>query len=358
MKRINFKKALPSLISILIGMVIGIVVLYITDSSNAFEGTIRLFKGPFNSGFLKGFGDLFYYATPILMTGLSVGFAFQTGLFNIGASGQFMMGALVAVYIAIKWTFIPAPILWIVALIGAAIAGALVALPTGVFKAWRNVNEVITSIMMNYISMYLVNFLIRNIGIYDSLRNQTMSPSVTIPTFGLTTLFPRSFANGGIVIAVLFAVIIHIVLNNTTFGFELKAVGLNRNAARYAGVNEKRSIIFSMLIAGALSGLAGGLTFLASTGRHITVVNVLAAEGFQGIAVGLLGLSQPIGIVLSALFIAYLRMGGLAMQTLGYAPEIITMMISIILYISALSALFNNLLNKRRKKDKEANANE
>lgn len=349
MKKINFKAFLPSLISILLGMLIGVIVLFVTNPANAVEGMLRLFRGPFNSGFLVGMGNMFYYATPIMMTGLSVGFAFQTGLFNIGASGQFIMGAFVAIYIAVKWTFIPGPLLWIVAMLGAAVAGALWALPAGIFKAWRNVNEVITSIMMNYIGMYLVNYLIRAGGIYDSLRNQTVRPSVTIPTFGLDKLFPNSFANGGIVIAIFFAIIIHIILNRTTFGYEIKAVGLNRHASRYAGINEKRNITYSMLIAGALSGMAGGLTFLASTGRHITVNNVLAAEGFNGIAVALLGLSKPIGIVFSALFISYINLGGQAMQPIGYVPEIVSMMIAIILYISALSVLFQQLLNRRKR---------
>lgn len=351
-KKLDLRPILPSLISILIGMFIGILVLFISNPSNAIEGTIRLFKGPFNYGLAKGLGDLLYYSTPILMTGLSVGFAFKTGLFNIGASGQFITGAFTAIYIAIKWTFIPAPLLWIVALLGAALVGALWAFLVGLLKAWRNVNEVITSIMLNYIGMYMVNFLIRSWGIYDSLRNQTMRPSVTIPTFGIDKLFPGSLANGGIVIAILLAILIYVILNRTTFGFELKAVGLNRFASRYAGVNENKSIIYSMLIAGALSGLGGGLTFLASTGRHITVVNVLAAEGFNGIAVALLGLNNPIGIIFSSMFISYINLGGQAMQTLGYVPEIIDMMVAMILYISALSVLFSSLLNKRKvKKD-------
>lgn len=345
---VNLKSALPSIISILIGMIIGVIVLFATDPSQGLDGMIVLFKGAFNYGFLRGIGEMFYYATPILMTGLSVGFAFQTGLFNIGASGQFIFGAFTAIFLSIKLTFIPIEVRWIVSLIGSAFAGAIWALPTGLFKAWRNVNEVITSIMMNYIGMYTVNHLIRA-TIYDSLRNQTLSPPSTIPTFGLTSLFPGSNVNGGILIALIFAVIIHIVLNNTTFGYEIKAVGLNRQAAQYAGINAKRNIVFSMVIAGALSGLAGGLTFLASTGRHITVVNVLAAEGFNGIAVALLGLSKPIGIVLSAMFIAFINLGGQMLQPLGYVREIVSMMIAIILYISALSVLFQQLLSRRKK---------
>ena len=177
-RRFNIKPVLPSLISIVIGMFIGVIVLFISNPSNATEAMIRLFKGPFNFGLVKGVGDLLYYSAPILLTGLSVGFAFKTGLFNIGASGQFIVGAFVAVYIAIKWTFIPAPLLWIVALLAAALVGALWAFLVGLLKAWRNVNEVITSIMMNYIGMYMVNFLIDNtLGAWWVSRN----PGVTAP---------------------------------------------------------------------------------------------------------------------------------------------------------------------------------
>lgn len=352
-KKFDIRPILPSVISIVIGMIIGVIVLFLSNPSNALEATIRLFKGPFNFGLSKGFGDLLYYSTPILMTGLSVGFAFKTGLFNIGASGQFIVGAFIAIYVAVKWTFIPAPLLWIVSILMAALFGALWAFVVGWLKAWRNVNEVITSIMMNYIGMYLVNYLIRSWGIYDSLRNQTVRPSVTIPGFGLDKIFPGSFANGGIVIAIFFAIVMYIILNRTTFGFELKAVGLNRFASRYAGVNENRSIIYSMLIAGALAGMAGALTFLASTGRHITVVNTLAPEGFNGIAVALLGLNNPIGIIFSAMFMSYIKLGGFAIQTLGFVPELIEMMIAVILYISALSVLFNTLLSKRKGKQEQ-----
>lgn len=353
LKNINIKAMLPSLISIVLGMLIATVILFISNPANAVEGVIRLFKGPFNYGFAKGLGDMFYYATPIMVTGLSIGFAFKTGLFNIGASGQFIVGAFIAIFISAKWTFIPPQFLWIVALLGAALAGALWAAIAGVLQAYRNVNVVISGIMLNYIGMYLVNYFIKAWGVYDRLKNQTVAPSSNVPKLGFDTLLPRSFANGGIVIAIALAIIIWVILSKTTFGYELTAVGLNRHASKYAGINEVRSIILSMIIAGALAGIAGGLTYLAGTGKHITVVNKIATEGFDGIVVALLALSNPIGIVFSAFFIAYIQMGGQAMQTIGYVPELVTMMIAITLYISSLSILFMNLLNKRKKTVKD-----
>lgn len=348
-KNFSIRGALPSLVAILIGMVIGVIVLLVSKPEVAGQSIPNLFKGPFNFG-LRGVGDMLFYATPILMTGLSVGFAFRTGLFNIGASGQFMVGAFVAILIGAKLTSVPESIRWLIALLGSGIAGALWASIVGVLKAYRNVNEVITSIMLNYTGMYLVNDFIKRFGIYNQMKNNTVSLTTEVPRMGLDKLFNGSFVGGGIVIAVVIAIILHIVLSKTTLGYELKAVGLNRHATKYAGINEKKSIIYSMIIAGALSGLAGGLVYLSGAGKHMSVVDVLPNEGFDGIAVALLGMSHPIGIIFSALFIAYLNMGGQAIQTLGLAPELISMLIAIILYISALSVLFQTFLRRRDKK--------
>lgn len=352
------KPALPSLISIAIGMVIAVIILLFTNPSNALDGLIRMLKGPFNFGLQRGLGNMLYFATPILLTGLSVAFAFKTGLFNIGASGQFMVGSFTAIYIAVKWTFIPPSVLWIVSLIGAALAGALWASVVGILKAWRNVNEVITSIMMNYIGMYVVLFLIKAMGIYNSLKNETMPVKTNLPKAGLDIIFKGSFADVGILIGIAGAILIYFILEKTTFGFELKAVGLNKDASEYAGINQKRNIILSMVIAGALAGLAGGVAYLAKTGKSIKLVQVLAPEGYSGIAVALLAANNPIGVIFSSFFISYMSLGGQSMQTIGYVPEIIDMMIAVILYISALSSLFAILLNKYRKKKKPLIAQE
>ncbi len=344
-----YKSFLPSLIAIVIGMIISIIVMFVANPENAFRAVIQLFKGPFNTPGMKGLGNLLYYMIPLMMTGLSVGFAFKTGLFNIGASGQFIVGAFVSILIGAKFTAVPESVRWIFALLGATLIGGIWGSIVGILKAYRNVNEVITSIMLNYIGMYLVNYLIPVLGIYNRLKNNTINISTHVPKFGLDKLFPGSFASGGIFIAVIIAIILYFVIDKTTFGYELKAVGLNRFASRYAGINENRSIVFSMMIAGALSGLAGGLVYLSGIGRHISIVEVLPQEGFDGIAVSLLGANHPLGIILSSLFMAYINMGGQSIQTLGYSPELIQMMTAIILYISALSLLFKQLLGRKSK---------
>ena len=358
-KRFSLTPALPSLISILIGLLAGIIVILIADSSKALLAVRNLLLGPLygiynpNQSSLTGIGNMLFFMIPLLMTGLSVGFAFKTGLFNIGASGQFLAGSYVAILLARKLTGIPNSWRWLIALFGAALAGMLLAGIAGILKAFRNVNEVITSIMLNYISMYLVNYLIRATGLYDPLKNRTLPVQTEIPKFGLDKLFPKSFVSGGILIAIAIAIICYVLLYKTTFGFELRAVGLNRHASRYAGINEKRSIIMSMALAGLFAGMAGGMIHLAGVGRAIQVRDVLPPEGFDGIAVALLGLNHPLGIIFASLFMAYLKVGGQTIQTLGFAPEIINMMIGIILYVSAMAVLIRKLLSIRAKKRSE-----
>lgn len=352
-KRIGLKKAMPSFIAILIGLVVGVAIIFFTNPSAAGEAIPNFFMGPFMNG-MAGIGNLFYYATPLLMTGLAVGFAFKTGLFNIGASGQFLLGGFMVILLCNRLErFVPPFLMWPAALLVSALAGAFLGAIVGALKAYRNVNEVITCIMLNYTVMYLINDLIKRLNIYNLFRNTTVAVSTSIPRMGFDVLFPGTFAGGGFLIGLVMVVCLHLILKKTTFGFEMKAVGLNRDAAKYAGVNERASIIKSMAISGAMAGLGGGLFYLSGAGTAIAVVDVLPQEGFDGIAVALLGLSEPIGILLSALFFSYLSIGGQAIQTLGYAPELITIIISFILYVSALSVLFRRLLNRRKKDDIE-----
>lgn len=357
--------AFSSLFAIFIGLVFGFIVLLISNPSEAVQGFTIILKGGFNTN-AKGLGQVLYFATPLIMTGLSVGFAFKTGLFNIGAAGQFIMGAFTAVYIGVKWTFLPAPLHWMVAILGAALIGGLWALIPGLMKAYLNVHEVISTIMMNYIGMYTANFLIKA-TVYDSKKALSMgtAPSSVLPKGGLDYVFYNPLGNGkdlstvnsGIWIAILLAIVMYIILNKTTFGYELKACGFNKHASRYAGINEKRNIVLSMVIAGALAGIGGALLYLSgANGRHIKVVDVLAVEGFNGIPVALLGLSNPIGIIFSAIFISYITQGGNYMQTLDFVPEVIDIIIACIIYFSAFAFLFRSIIPRimRFRKDKAA----
>ena len=329
----------------------GFIVLLISNPSQAVDGFITILTGALTRG-SKGIGQIFYYATPIIVTGLSIGFAFKTGLFNIGASGQFILGAYGAVYVGIVFKSLGS-VHWIVALLAAAVAGAIWALVPGILKAYFNVNEVIAAIMMNYIGMYFVNYSVKgNKVIFDSLRNQSkpVAGTANIPKMGLDKLFEGSYVNGGFIIAILVVILIYIILNKTTFGYELKAVGYNRDASKYAGINEKKSIVLSMMISGALAGLAGGLLYLAGSGKHIEVVDVLADEGFTGISVALLGLSNPIGILFSGIFIAFITTGGWYLQQYDYSTEVIDIIISVIIYFSAFSLIIKSVMAKLKKR--------
>jgi len=341
--------ALSSIFAIIVGLLFGFIILLLSNPSQAVGGFLTILTGALTHG-MKEIGQVLYFATPIILTGLSVGFAFKTGLFNIGASGQFIVGAFAAIYVGLNFKFLGSAN-WVFALLAAFLAGALWALIPGLLKALCNVHEVISSIMMNYIGMYLVNFLVAgNSKLFDQLRNQsiTVPKNAQIPKMGMDKFFPNSSVNGGFFIAVLFVIIIYIILNKTTFGFELKAVGFNKDASKYAGINEKRSIILSMAIAGALSGLGGGLLYLAGSGKHIEVVDVLAAEGFAGISVALVGLSNPIGILFAALFIAYITEGGFFLQLFDFVPEIIDIIIAVIIYFSAFALIIQSIIRYKR----------
>ena len=373
------KSVLASLISILIGMVVGALIIIIVGAANpslglnsAWEGIRLVFGGLFSTGrdaagtLTFGFnstnlGNMLFRATPLILTGLSVAVAFKTGLFNIGASGQFIVGAYVAVLMGVKCTFIPGPLLWLACLLGAMLAGAVWGLVPGFLKAVCNVNEVIACIMMNYIGMYGVNFLIQ-LTVFDSLKNQSLpvAENANAPKLGMDLIFrsgaTASSANAGIFIAVLAGVVIYYLIEKTKFGYELKACGYNRDAARYAGINETRSIVLSMVIAGALSGLGGACLYLAGAGKGIEVLDTLAAEGFNGIPVALLGLNNPIGIIFSGLFVAYLNQGGFNMQVYGFAPQVIDIIISVVIYFAAFSLLLRGFVERRVKRREEKRA--
>ena len=350
-----------SLLAIFLGLLIGFIGLLITSPENAVPAFQTMLRGGF--GNMRHLGNVLHLATPIIMTGLSVGFALRTGLFNIGAAGQFIVGAYIAILIGVV-VDIPAPWHWMLALAGAMAGGALWGMLPGLLKAYRNVHEVISCIMLNYIGMFGVNYAI-TLTIHDTMRNQTerVRLSAELPRAGLDQIFRdhilSSSAGSGIFIAIISAIIIYIIIEKTKFGYELKACGFNSNAAKYAGINEKRSIIFSMMISGALAGLGGALLYLAGAGNSIDVVDVLAYQGFQGIPVALLGLSHPIGIIFSGLFIAHLQMGGFLIQLLGFPPETIDVIIAIIIYFSAFALIIKSFLGNLilRKNSNDSNNN-
>ena len=347
-----------ALMAIFLGLIFGFLVMLIAIPANALGGFQYVILGGFNR-----IGNVFYFATPILMTGLAVGFAFKMGLFNIGASGQYTMGLFFSLYVGFMWD-LPSDIHWIVAILAGMLGGMLWGLIPGIFKALLNVNEVITSIMFNYIGMYLVDMLIQGNGVmYISTKTRTnyLPPGVQIPSLGIT----GSNVNLGIIIAIIIGIILYIVLQRTTFGYELKATGFNKYASEYAGMKGKTNIIITMGIAGGLAGLGGAFAILAPSaiaGSSMTYepVNIIAANGFNGIAVALLGNSHPIGIIFSSVFISHIQRGGTLASLVGYKPEIIDVVIAVIIYFSAFAMIMNSALAKfiKSRLDKKHSINE
>ncbi len=328
-----------AMMAIFLGLIFGFIVMLAASPGNAVAGFRYILVGG-----LRRVGDVFYFATPILMTGLAVGFAFKMGLFNIGASGQYTMGIYFALYVGFMWN-LPSSIHWIVAIIAGMVGGIIWGLIPGIFKALLNVNEVITSIMFNYIGMYFVDMLIQgNSVMYVSTKTRTsyLPSEVQIPSLGIT----GSNVNFGIVLAIIIGIILYIVLQKTTFGYELKATGFNKHAAEYAGMKGRTNIILTMGIAGGLAGLGGAFAILAPSaiaGSSMTYepINIIAANGFNGIAVALLGSAHPLGTIFSALFISYIQRGGTLASLVGFKPEIIDIVIAVIIYFSAFAMIMN-----------------
>ena len=344
---------LSSLIAVLAGLLVGLIVLFITNPYQAFPAFIDILTFGFQE--IRNVGQVLYFATPLILTGLSVGFAYKTGLFNIGAPGQYTFGAFTAIWVGLEMTFLPPVIRIPLALIAAMAAGAIWGAIPGLLKAFRNVHEVISCIMTNWIGIFLVNFIIMR-TIFDPARNATrfVPADSNMPGLGLGELFQGgasrpSSINSGIIVAIAAAILVYIILEKTKFGYELKACGFNQNAAKYAGISEKRNVVASMMISGALAGLGGGLHFLSGAGVEMQVANVLASEGFTGISVALLGLNNPIGIIFGGILIAYLHMGGFQMQLFGFVPEIIEMVIAVIIYFCAFVLLIKLFLARRMK---------
>lgn len=341
-KNLSFFSSLCAIIS---GLIVGLIIMLITNSAEAFSAFFTILTGGLQESLIS-ISKMLYDAAPLILTGLSVGFSFKTGLFNIGAPGQLIIGAVVAIIVGVHFTFLGI-FQWLVALIFAGICGALWAIIPGLLKAFRNVNEVVSTIMMNYIGLYLAVYLVKLV-VYNREKNESLyvNANAVIPSLRLGNL-TISFS---FIIALLIIYIFHIILTRTVFGYELKAVGFNQHAAKYAGMNSKRNIVLSLVISGALAGLAGGVIYLNDIGRALEVVDVLPNEGYLGIPVALIGLNNPIGIFFAGLFMAYISLGGFYMQIYNFVPEIINVIISSIIYFSALVMLFRILLERLGKR--------
>ena len=360
LKKDGTKKLLASLLSIVIGLVVGAIVVVIVGLfANGRNAAGQLAWG-FNP---TSWGNMFFRATPVIMTGLSVAVAFKTGLFNIGAPGQYLMGTMTTLMLAlgIPSDVVPAGLIWIIAFLGGMIAGALWGALPGVLKAFLNINEVLACIMTNWLAANIVtwafdvsNFKNVTEGTKTGYIYKTTFNGVATPKLGLDKLFPNSQVNGGILVAAAIAILVYIIMNKTTLGYQLKACGANRHAARYAGINDKRNIVLSMAIAGALAGGGAALYWLSGNTEFFwSTYQALPAAGFNGIPVALLAVNNPIAVVFSGIFMAMLDIVGQNLTGFTAYNEYITdVIIAVIVYLSAFSLVIRTWLTGKKKKEK------
>lgn len=349
------KNTIISLLAVIFGLTAG-ALLMLLIGSNPLEGYSYLFQGGLKN--MERIGNTLATATPLIFTGLSVAFAFRTGLFNIGAAGQMLIGGFFATAIGLSFD-LSKPVLLTFMVLGGVIGGALWAFIPGLIKAKFNVHEVVSTIMMNWIAYWTIYYVVPTYfkGEYLETESQKLPEEATLRIPFLSDIFAGSYINLGIFLAVITVVIIAFIINRTTLGFELKAVGFNRYSAEYAGMSVNRSIILSMLISGGLAGL-GGVVLYTGNASNIQI-GVMPTQGFDGIAVALLGNNTPVGVLFSALFFGILYSGtGFMNAMTEIPPEIANTIIAIIIYFAATSVLIERFLRKFGKRGTEkANLN-
>ena len=379
LKNDGFKAALPALISIGIGLLTGCLIILavaVSDPEITMKSGLEAVKIILFGTFTKGrdaagklvlslsgsnAGDLLFRATPVIMTGLSVAFAFRSGLFNIGAAGQYLMGTAATLTVALSLPLtIPRWLVWLIAFLCGMAAGALWGVIPGVLKAYLNINEVLSCIMTNWIAANAVTWFFEQSPLRNTLQSgkigyimPTSMAGVSTSRLGLDRIFPDSQVNGGIFLAIAFAVGVYILLSKTVPGFENRICGSNREAARYAGINEKLLTVFSMAFAGALAAGGAALYYLSGgTEFYWSTYQSLPREGFNGIPVALLASNNPLAVIFTGLFMSSLSAAGQQIKSLTSYNEFITdIVIALIVYLSAFSFFISRLIASKKRKE-------
>ncbi len=338
-----------TVIAILVGFLIGAIFLVIAGISPAVAYG-KLIDSIFGKS--KNFIWALIYASPLIFTGLSVAFSFRTGVFNIGAEGQFVVGSLAACVVGIlvdvpAWIHIP------LCIIVAAAAGCIWSLIVGMLKVKRGIHEVLSFIMFNWIAFYLSNYVvnlevIHKAGGGEATKDILPSARITMPEF-LTNFLGNKSANWGFIMAILAGIIIWIIIEKTTLGYKLKAVGYNNNAAKFAGINSDKSVLTALGISGALAGLGGAVQLLGMSGR----LSQFAGQegfGFEGITVALIAGSNPIGCIFAGMFYGAMKYGGSKLTIVKAPAEVVDIIMGCIILFIAISQIFRALFKKVGKK--------
>ena len=347
---------LASLFCIILGLVVGYVVLLVINPQGAGRAITAILQNflyfPRPEVALEYFGSTLAKTAPLLMCTLSVLFAYKVGLFNIGASGQYAVGAGFALYFGIHYG---AP--WWLCLLLAMLGGAALGAIAGALKAYLNVNEVIACIMLNWISLYAVNTVLTEVkesGTTYTLPLRTNNPNALIPHLGLQHLFADNrYVTIAIPLAVIFAILVWVVLDKTKLGYELKATGLSVNAAKYAGMREKKNIILTMAISGALAGLGAGFLYLCGIEQWSCAQTAVPNMGFNGIAAAFLGGIHPIGVIFSSFFIQHITSGGAYVDKMVYCSQISDLIAAIIIYFCGFVLFFKHVMRTRIRKTED-----
>ena len=357
MKKDGMQSLVSSLICIILGLFLGFIVLLFINPTGAFKAITDVIKNFFYykgaTIRLKYFGNTLVKTAPLLMCALSILFSYKVGLFNIGCSGQYTAGACAALYAALKWNWN-----WLACLLLAVAAGALAGTIVGLLKSYCNVNEVISGIMLNWIILYGTNTILTNVKELASpytLLVKKYSPQSILPSLGLGKLFSNNqYVTIAVPLSILIAVAVMIVLNKTKFGYELKATGFNKNAAKYCGMKEKRNMILSLLISGALAGLGAAFFYQTGYEQWECTTSTVPGMGFNGIAATFLGGLNPIGTIFSSFFIQHITIGGANVDKTMYCSQISDLISALIIYLCGfvlfLKTLMKNAIRKREVK--------
>ena len=339
--------ALYTFIAIIIGFVAGAVLLAVAGINPGLAYG-KLLNGVF--GQVKYITWSIVYAAPLILTGLSVAFSFRTGVFNIGAEGQFVVGSIAACTVGILFD-LPAPIHILLCIAAAVAAGAVWGIIVGFLKVKRGINEVLSYIMFNWIAFYLSNYIVNLSAIHrtgggEASKDVADSARILAPEF-ITKLTRCTTANWGIVIAVAAAVLVWFVISKTTLGYQLRAVGFSKTAAEYGGINTNKMFLTAMAISGALAGLGGAVQTLGMAGR----VSQFASQeqyGFQGITVALIGSSHPVGCIFAGIFYGAMKYGGGKLSLVKAPAEVVDIIMGIIIFFIAIAHMFKVIFNRKK----------
>ena len=352
----GFQSLLASLLCIVLGLFLGYLVLLLINPAGAGEAILTVIKNfmTYNrpASQLKYFGNTLVKTAPLLMCALAILFAYKVDLFNIGAAGQYCAGVALSLYAALGlgWSWLPCMLL---AICGGAILGSI----SGLLKSYCNVNEVISGIMLNWIVLYLTNMLLTTVKEDASPYTKVLAhinESAVLPSLGLGALFNNNqYVGLAIPLSVLMAILVWVVLEKTKFGYELKATGYNKNAAKYCGMAEKRNVILSLMISGALAGMGAAMLYLTGYEQWQCSTSSVPAMGFNGIAAAFLGGLNPIGTVLASFFIQHITAGGAYVDKSMYCAQISDLISALIIYLCGFVLFMKHAMNSYAAKREE-----